>query len=181
MHGRRQFVAWVVPFSGVTNATLVVCYICQARLPTTQCGNGNEKMTICFWGDCRSPEGDEEKEIFSPKISGLWKNIIVSFSPFVCCVVGGRWGWRQVSMSLIPWATHVIQWIVQQDAKSKDGANPYKAIPSSDWGLQLDLMKLELLVIAGQLYCGEYVLKSCTHRPSTQGSWEYPKSTFIVA
>ena len=37
-------------------------------------------------------------------------------------------------------------------------------------------MKPELLVIAGQLYRGEYVLKSCTHRPSSQGSWEYPKS-----
>ena len=143
MHGRRQFVAWVVPFSGVTNATLVVCYIFQARLPTT-------------------------KRIYQ-------LNLIV------LCVVGGRWGWRQVSMSLIPWATHVIQWMVQQDATSKDRANPYKTIPSSDWGLQLDLMKLELLVIAGQLYCGEYVLKSCTHRPSTQGSWEYPKSLHVRA
>jgi len=36
-------------------------------------------------------------------------------------------------------------------------------------------MKLELLVIAGQLYRGEYVLKSCTHRPSSQESREYPK------
>ena len=39
-------------------------------------------------------------------------------------------------------------------------------------------MKLELLVIAGQTYRGEYVLKSCTHRPSSQGSWEYPKRHF---
>ena len=52
----------------------------------------------------------------------------------------------------------------------------FKNCASSDWGLQLDPMKLELLVIAGQTYRGEYVLKSCTHRPSTQGSWEYPKS-----
>ena len=37
-----------------------------------------------------------------------------------------------------------------------------KSGPSSDRGLQLDLLKLELLVIAGQLYCGEYVLESCT-------------------
>jgi len=29
-------------------------------------------------------------------------------------------------------------------------------------------MKLESLVIAGQLYCGEYVLKSCTHNKSAQ-------------
>ncbi len=52
----------------------------------------------------------------------------------------------------------------------------YKNGASSDWGLKLDLMKLELLVIAGQPYRGEYVLKSCTHRPSSQGSREYPKS-----
>ncbi len=52
----------------------------------------------------------------------------------------------------------------------------FKNCASSDWGLQLDPMKLELLVIAGQTYRGEYVLKSCTHRPSTQGSWEYPKA-----
>ena len=25
---------------------------------------------------------------------------------------------------------------------------------------------------------GEYVPEPCTHRPSTQGSWEYPKSSF---
>ena len=41
-------------------------------------------------------------------------------------------------------------------------------------------MKLESLVIAGQLYRGEYVLKSCTHRPSRQGSREYPKTAFLV-
>ena len=52
----------------------------------------------------------------------------------------------------------------------------FKSGASSDWGLQLDPMKLELLVIAGQIYRGEYVLKSCTHRPSIQGSRECSKS-----
>ena len=51
----------------------------------------------------------------------------------------------------------------------------FKSGLSSDWSLQLDSMQLELLVIAGQLNRGEYVLKSCTHRPSSQGSREYPK------
>ena len=51
----------------------------------------------------------------------------------------------------------------------------YKNCASSDWGLQLDHMKSELLVIAGQLNRGEYVLRSCTHRPSIQGSRGYPK------
>jgi hypothetical protein len=50
---------------------------------------------------------------------------------------------------------------------------------SSDRSLQFDSVKLESLVIAGQLYRGEYVLKSCTHRPSTQGSREYPKVRFM--
>ena len=46
-----------------------------------------------------------------------------------------------------------------------------KTGPSSDCGLQLAHMKLESLVIVDQLCHGEYVLGSCTHRPSRQGSW----------
>jgi hypothetical protein len=45
-----------------------------------------------------------------------------------------------------------------------------KANLSSDWGLQLDPMKLESLVIAHQLWRGEYVPGPCTHRPSSHGS-----------
>ena len=41
---------------------------------------------------------------------------------------------------------------------------------SWDWGLKFDPMNLELVVIAGQLYRGEYVLVSCTHCPSSQQS-----------
>ncbi len=51
-----------------------------------------------------------------------------------------------------------------------------KSRPSSDCSLQLDYMKLESLVIAYQLRRGEYVPEPCTHRPSSHGSWEYPKS-----
>ena len=50
-----------------------------------------------------------------------------------------------------------------------------KAGPSSDWSLQLDSMKPESLVIVGQPYYGEYVPGPCTHRPSSDGSWGYPK------
>ena len=46
-----------------------------------------------------------------------------------------------------------------------------KADLSSDWSLQLDSMKLELLVIANQPCRGEYVPGPCTHRPSNQESW----------
>ena len=45
-----------------------------------------------------------------------------------------------------------------------------KADLSSDWGLQLDPMKSELLVIADQHCCGEYVPGPCTHRPSRHES-----------
>ncbi len=45
-----------------------------------------------------------------------------------------------------------------------------KASLSSDWGLQLDLMKSESLVIADQHCCGEYVPGPCTHRPSSHES-----------
>ena len=51
----------------------------------------------------------------------------------------------------------------------------HKALPSSDWSLQLDSMKLESLVIAHQPWRGEYVPGPCTHRPSSHGSWIYLK------
>src|SRR5688500_6259746 len=41
---------------------------------------------------------------------------------------------------------------------------------SSDWGLQLDPMTSESLVIADQQRCGEYVPGPCTHRPSSHES-----------
>ena len=46
---------------------------------------------------------------------------------------------------------------------------------SSDCSLQLDCMKLESLVIGGQLHSGEYVPGPCTHRPSHHGSLFGPK------
>ena len=47
---------------------------------------------------------------------------------------------------------------------------------SSDCSLQLDYMKMELLVMTSQQHRREYVPGSCTHRPSHHGSWFYPKS-----
>ena len=46
----------------------------------------------------------------------------------------------------------------------------FKTILSSDCSLELDYMKLELLVMAGQPYRREYVPVPCTHRPSNHGS-----------
>ena len=45
----------------------------------------------------------------------------------------------------------------------------------SDWRLQLASMKMELLVIADQQCCGEYVPGPCTHRPSHHESEQHPK------
>ncbi len=51
------------------------------------------------------------------------------------------------------------------------GSQSKKAGLSSDCRLQPACMKSELLVTAGQPYCGEYVPGPCTHRPSRHGSW----------
>ena len=64
------------------------------------------------------------------------------------------------------------------DTEGSEGASrsgSQKVGPSSDCSLQLDCMKLESLVIANQLSCGEYVPGPCTHRPSHHPSWVHPK------
>ncbi len=53
-------------------------------------------------------------------------------------------------MTLTSWATNVLQWSVQSEAKSRGEANRKKADLSSDWSLKLDSMKVESLVIAHQ-------------------------------
>ena len=69
---------------------------------------------------------------------------------------------------LISGAARMIQCTRQRDATGRPRANRHKRVPSSDWSLQLDSMKPESLVIAGQPYRGEYVLKSCTHNKRAQ-------------
>ena len=54
--------------------------------------------------------------------------------------------------------------------RSREAEPIPKAGLSSDRRLQLACVKPELLVTAGQLYCGEYVPGPCTHRPSRHGS-----------
>src|SRR5260370_35090402 len=46
---------------------------------------------------------------------------------------------------------------------------------SSDWGLQLNPMKSESLVIANHQRRGEYVPGPCTHRPSRHERQQHPK------
>ena len=62
-----------------------------------------------------------------------------------------------------------------EGCKSASWSQSQKAGPSSDWGLQLDPMKSESLVTAGQLNGGEYVPGPCTHRPSRHLSLLHPK------
>ena len=50
-----------------------------------------------------------------------------------------------------------------------------KARLGSDCRLKLACMKAELLVIADQQCCGEYVPGPCTHRPSHHGNEQRPK------
>ncbi len=50
-----------------------------------------------------------------------------------------------------------------------------KLNPSSDCRLQLAYMKSESIVIASQLYGGEYVPGLCTHRPSHQENSQQAK------
>ena len=59
---------------------------------------------------------------------------------------------------------------ITEGSQPARGSKSHKITLSSDWSLKFDSMKLESLVIAGQLYSGEYVLGSCTHRPSRQQS-----------
>ncbi len=53
-------------------------------------------------------------------------------------------------MALMSWATHVLQWPVQSEAKRRRRANRLKAGLSADWSLKPDSMKSESLVIAHQ-------------------------------
>jgi hypothetical protein len=60
--------------------------------------------------------------------------------------------------------------------KPAKASQSHKLDLSPDWSLQLDSMKLELLVIVNQICHGESVPGSCTHRPSKHGRCRYRKS-----
>ncbi len=61
-------------------------------------------------------------------------------------------------------------------SKTARWSRSHNAVLSSDRSLQLDSVKSESLVTAGQQHCGEYVPGPCTHRPSTDESRLHPKS-----
>jgi hypothetical protein len=70
--------------------------------------------------------------------------------------------------------THTtIRWAIRcQPARGSKSAN---TSVSADRRLQLACVKSESLVTVGQHYDGEYVPGPCTHRPSSDESWLYPK------
>jgi hypothetical protein len=61
--------------------------------------------------------------------------------------------------------------VVTEGSEGVTWSESFKSDLNTDCSLQLDYMKLELLVIAGQQNRGEYVLGPCTHRPSHHPSW----------
>ena len=63
-----------------------------------------------------------------------------------------------------------------EGSKLARASKSQKTYLSSDCRLQLACMKLESLVIADQLCCGECVPEPCTHRPSSHEREERPKS-----
>ena len=65
-------------------------------------------------------------------------------------------------------------------SKLARGSESGKLNLSSDCRLQLAYMKLESLVIAGQLYGGEYVPQFCTYRPSRGKSRKHPKELTLT-
>ncbi len=74
-------------------------------------------------------------------------------------------------MTLMGWATHVLQWRPQREAMMRIGANPEKSRLSSDCSLQLESMKVESLVIVDQhatvnLYLG--LVLPARHAPEAE-------------
>src|ERR687886_1240543 len=77
-------------------------------------------------------------------------------------------------MPLMAWATTVLQWRRQRDARVRAPANLEKP---SQFGLFSATREHEVGIASnrGSACRGEYVPGPCTHRPSHHGSWLYPK------
>lgn len=83
--------------------------------------------------------------------------------------VGWKWGWRQVVMACISWATHLLQWKCQYYGRPVLGVSnePFFSVRIAFCNLKR--VKTESPVIANQPSCGEQVLEFCTNRPSRSG------------
>jgi len=120
MHGRRQFVVWIVPLSGLTNATLVVCYKCHTRPPAPL-----RISAKCKW----------KVESYKVQSRCICVYFLLSTLHFITStfVSEQRCGRKErmtpgQHVPLIPWATHIIQWLLQRVATRRLWANrPKKA------------------------------------------------------
>ena len=72
-------------------------------------------------------------------------------------------------MTLISWATHVLQWRLQKEAMMQVGAKPQR---SSQYGLFSATREHEEGITSnrGSACHGEFVPEPCTPRPSRPGS-----------
>ena len=79
-------------------------------------------------------------------------------------------------MALMIWATHVLQWREQKEARWQHGANPQH---SSQFGLFSATREHEGGIVSNRRSAcyGEFVSKPCTHRPSHNGSGTCTKHT----
>src|SRR6056300_215487 len=80
-------------------------------------------------------------------------------------------------MALTCWATHVLQWYLQQEARLRGQANPQK-IPQFGLHSATRVHEAGITSNRGSACHGECVPGSCTHRPSHHGSWFYLKARF---
>ena len=78
-------------------------------------------------------------------------------------------------MALTSGATHVLQWLVQREARPRGGANLQN---QSQFGLESAIRLHEVGIASnrGSERRGEYVPEPCTHRPSSHESRKHPKS-----
>ena len=80
-------------------------------------------------------------------------------------------------MALMCWATHVLQWYLQWDAKRRLLANPKNVAQFGVYSVTR-VHEAGIASNRGSARRGEYVPGSCTHRPSHHGSWFYLKAKF---
>ncbi len=73
-----------------------------------------------------------------------------------------------IIMPLMIWATHVLQWRKQREARPRGGANP-KINVSVRIAAATRLHEAGIASNRGSECRGEYVPGSCTHRPSHHG------------
>ena len=92
----------------------------------------------------------------------------------------GRRGRRQVSTSLMPWVTHTLQWRTTMSSKSATASKSLQISPQFRLESATRLHEGGISSNRESAGRGEYVLGSCTHRPSRQQSREWMNHTYMA-